>query len=114
MEAVVVERFGGPDALVQRVGERRPPQPGNVSIRVAAVGVNYYDTLVRSGAVSRDIPLPHVVGSDVVGGMDAVGPDVSGWTAGSRVLVAPGFPSDPREWEEEPENEAPSYFPTGT
>ena len=31
-----------------------------------------------------------------------------------RVIVAPGFPSDPAEWDITPENEAPSYFPTGT
>ena len=28
--------------------------------------------------------------------------------------MAPGFPSDPAEWDVTPENEAPSYFPTGT
>ena len=64
-------------------------------IKVEAVGANYYDTLVRSGAVSRSIPLPHVIGSDVVGHIEKLGADVKTLALGDRVIVAPGFPSDP-------------------
>ena len=64
-------------------------------VRVNAVGTNYYDTLLRSGAVSREIALPHVIGSDVVGEISEVGEGVSGWQPGDKVIVAPGFPHDP-------------------
>ena len=114
MEAMVIRGFGAPSVL--ELGEVPVPEPrsGHVRIRVKAVGVNYYDTLVRWGMVSREIPLPHVMGSDVVGEVDRLGPGVIGWHEGQKVIVAPGYPRDLAEWIIEPENEAPSYFPTGT
>lgn len=114
MQAVTLSAFGGPDVL--DFGEVPTPKPaaGHILVKVEAVGANYYDTLVRSGAVSQAIPLPHVIGSDVVGRVEALGAGVTAFSAGDRVIVAPGFPSDPGEWDITPENEAPSYFPTGT
>jgi NADPH2:quinone reductase len=114
MQAVTINEFGNIDVL--EFGEVATPAPksGHVLIKVDAVGANYYDTLVRSGAVSRSIPLPHVVGSDVVGHVEKLGAGVKTVDVGDRVIVAPGFPADPAEWACTPENEAPSYFPTGT
>ncbi len=114
MQAATIAAFG--DADVLNFGEVPTPSPkaGHVLIRIEAVGTNYYDTLVRSGAVSRSIPLPHVVGSDVVGHIEKLGAEVTALALGDRVIVAPGFPSDPAEWDVTPENQAPSYFPTGT
>src|SRR5262245_29264514 len=114
MQAATVAAFGDIDVL--NFGEVPTPLPkaGHVLIRIEAVGTNYYDTLVRSGAVSRSIQLPHVVGSDIVGHIEKLGVEVKSFAPGDRVIVAPGFPSDPAEWDHTPENEAPSYFPTGT
>jgi NADPH:quinone reductase len=114
MQAATISAFGEIDVL--EFGEVPTPSPkaGNVLIRIEAVGANYYDTLVRSGAVSRSIPLPHVIGSDIVGHVEKLGTGVKSVAPGDRVIVAPGFPTDPAEWEITPENEAPSYFPTGT
>lgn len=114
MQAVAISAFGNIDVL--NFGEVPTPSPkaNHVLIKVDAVGTNYYDTLVRSGAVSRSLPLPHIVGSDIVGHVVRLGDGVSSMSLGDKVIVAPGFPSDPAEWEITPENEAPSYFPTGT
>ena len=114
MQAATIAAFGDIDVL--NFGEVPTPSPKahHVLVRVEAVGANYYDTLVRSGAVSRSIPLPHVVGSDVVGRIEKLGTGVKNPALGDRVIVAPGFPCDPSEWDVTPENEAPSYFPTGT
>lgn len=114
MQAATISAFGEIDVL--EFGEVPTPSPkaGNVLIRIEAVGANYYDTLVRSGAVSRTIALPHVIGSDIVGQVEKLGTGVNSVAAGDRVIVAPGFPTDPAEWGITPENEAPSYFPTGT
>jgi NADPH:quinone reductase len=114
MQAVTIATFG--DADVLNFGEVTTPSPkaGHVLIKIEAVGANYYDTLVRSGAVSRLIPLPHVIGSDIVGHVEKLGAEVEILALGDRVIVAPGFPSNPAEWDHAPENEAPSYFPTGT
>ena len=114
MQAITIPAFGDTDVLTFGEVPTPEPKPGHVLVKVDAVGVNYYDTLVRSGAVSRSIPLPHIVGSDVVGHVEKLGAGVANVSLGDRVIVAPGFPSDPAEWHVEPENEAPSYFPTGT
>jgi len=114
MQAAQIKAFGDADVLEFADVPTPSPKPGHVLVRVEAVGTNYYDTLVRSGAVSRTIPLPHVVGSDVVGRIERLGSEVEGFAEGDPVIVAPGFPSDPTEWDRVPENEAPSYFPTGT
>jgi len=114
MQAATISSFGDIDVLNFGEVPKPSPKPGHVLIKVEAVGTNYYDTLVRSGAVSRSLPLPHVIGSDVVGHVEELGFDVKGYSLGERVIVAPGFPADPSEWDIKPENEAPSYFPTGT
>lgn len=114
MQAVVIRSFGGPEVLNWEEVSTPKPRPGHVLVRVEAVGVNYYDTLIRSGAVSRAIKLPHVGGSDVVGAVEALGDGVSKWSVGDPVIVAPGYPTDPKERLFTPENEAPSYYPTGT
>jgi NADPH2:quinone reductase len=114
MLAATITDFGDLDVL--NFGEVATPAPaaGHVLIKVEAAGTNYYDTLVRSGAVSQSIALPHVIGSDVVGSIEKVGPGVTALAEGDKVIVAPGYPCDPAEWDVKPENEAPSYFPTGT
>jgi NADPH:quinone reductase len=114
MQAATINAFGEIDVLEFGEVPTPSPKPGHVLVKVEAVGTNYYDTLVRSGAVSRTLPLPHVVGSDIVGKIETVGAGVKTFAEGDRVLVAPGFPADPAEWNLTPENEAPSYFPTGT
>src|SRR6476620_5809468 len=114
MHAATIAAFGDIDVLNFAEVPMPSLKSGDVLIKIEAVGTNYYDTLVRSGAVSRSIPLPHVVGSDIVGHIEKLGDEVKTLKLGDRVIVAPGFPSDPNEWDITPENEAPSYFPTGT
>lgn len=114
MKAAYMTRFGGPEVFA--VGELPTPpvRPGHVLVRVEAAGLNYYDTLVRRGAVSQEIPLPHVPGSDIVGRAETVGDGAERFRAGDTVIVAPGFPVDEADWHAEKENFAPSYFPGGT
>ena len=76
MQAATMTAFGDIDVLEFGEVPTPAPKPGHVLVRVEAVGTNYYDTLVRSGAVSRLIPLPHVVGSDIVGHVEKLGADV--------------------------------------
>lgn len=114
MKAVLIREFGGPEVLSYTDVPVPQPKPGHVLIKVSAVGANYYDTLVRGGIVSRDIALPHVGGSDVVGEIVTLGEDVDSWSEGDKVIVAPGYPVASAERHHAPENEAPSYYPTGT
>jgi NADPH:quinone reductase-like Zn-dependent oxidoreductase len=56
MQAATIATFG--DLNVLNFGEVLTPSPkaGHALIKMGAVGTNYYDALVRSGAVSRTIP----------------------------------------------------------
>jgi len=66
------------------------------------------------GAVSQDIPFPHIPGSDIVGSVETVGEGVTRYQAGDSVIVAPGFPVNEAEWNAQRENYQPSYYPGGT
>jgi len=114
MKAAYLSAFGGPEVF--QVGELDVPAlgPGQVLVRVQAAGVNYYDRLVRLGAVSQDMPLPHVPGSDVIGTVEHVADGLTRFQPGDPVIVAPGFPLNAQEWDCGPENYQPSYYPGGT
>jgi NADPH:quinone reductase len=89
--AVVVSRFGGPEVLT--VSDERPVPsvgPGQVLIRVHAVGVNPVDTYIRSGAYARLPTLPYTPGMDCSGVVAAVGegPMPDWMTVGQPVFTA--------------------------
>ncbi|MEU4761717.1 NADP-dependent oxidoreductase [Actinosynnema sp. NPDC023794] len=88
MKAVVLHRFGGPETLRLDEVERPEPGPGQVRLRVRAVGVNPYDAKIRSGAMEAvfSTPLPTILGLEVAGVVDAVGSDVTAWSVGDEVL----------------------------
>ena len=89
MKAVVFERFGGPEVLELR--ERPDPAiaPDEALVRVRAVGINHLDLWVRSGLRGLDIEMPHILGNDIVGEIEAVGAAVRHLAAGQRTLVLP-------------------------
>jgi NADPH2:quinone reductase len=91
MRAVVCKEFGPLDTLV--VEERPDPEPGEgmVRIDVAAAGVNFVDGLICQGSYQLKPPVPFVPGSEVAGTVSAVGPGVTDWSVGDRVLVFCGL-----------------------
>ncbi|MER6347691.1 NADP-dependent oxidoreductase [Streptomyces sp. NPDC001595] len=92
MRAVVVERWGGPETLVEREVERPEPGLNEVLVRVHAAGVNPVDWKTRaSGALIEWGALP-AVGWDVSGTVEAVGPGVGVFRAGDEVFGMPLFP----------------------
>ena len=90
MQAIRVERYGGPDVLQVVDVEDPVPAPGQVVVDVAAIGVNYVDTYQRSG--TYQVPLPFVPGAEGAGTITAVGEDVTDLRVGDRVAwaAAPG------------------------
>jgi NADPH2:quinone reductase len=79
-----VERTGGPEVL-QWVEVATPvPAAGEVLIRQTAVGLNFVDIYQRSGLYP--LPLPFTPGNEGVGVVEAIGPGVSGFKAGDRVV----------------------------
>ena len=83
-------QHGGPEVLRFEDVEMGAPRPGQVRIRNVAVAVNYRDVLMRRG-VHAVKSLPSGIGLESAGVIEAVGPDVSGFSVGDRVACA-GMP----------------------
>jgi NADPH:quinone reductase-like Zn-dependent oxidoreductase len=90
MRAVVLRAHGGLEML--RLEERPDPvaTAGRVVVRVRAVALNHLDVWVRQGWPGLKLAFPHVLGSDVAGVVEAVGPGVEGVTPGDEVVLNPG------------------------
>jgi NADPH:quinone reductase len=88
MKAVRVHEFGGPEVLQVRDVEVPRPRKDEVLIRVKAVGVNPYDTYMRSGAYgARNPKLPYTPGSDAAGTVESGGPEGDHLEVGARVYT---------------------------
>ena len=87
MKAVVLTATGGPEVL--RVQEWPDPRvgPGDVRIAVRAAGVNFADTMARAGLYPGAPKPPCVLGYEVAGEVEAVGPDVHAVRVGQRVMA---------------------------
>lgn len=91
VRAVVITKHGDPSVL--QVQERPDPPllPGHVRIEVAAAGVNFADTMARTGMYPDAPKLPSVVGYEVAGTVAEVAPDVDGIAVGARVMAGTRF-----------------------
>jgi NADPH2:quinone reductase len=109
MKAAVFRDFGAPRVLKLEEVARPEPRPGNVLVKVLATGVNRLETYLRQGEVTRDLKLPHVLGSDASGEIAALGAGVAGFRVGERVVPMPGYPIDATHTHFSPLSAAPSY-----
>ncbi|MEL7149252.1 MAG: NAD(P)H-quinone oxidoreductase [Pseudomonadota bacterium] len=87
MKVIEIAEPGGPEVL--RLAERPVPEPGygEVRLRVAYAGVNRPDALQRAGGYQPPPGASDLPGLEASGTIDAVGPGVSGWSAGDRVCA---------------------------
>src|SRR5437899_10387458 len=90
MRALVLRTHGGLENL-DVVGDYPVPQAaeGHVVIRVRASSFNYHDVFTVRGMPGIKVPLPVIIGRDMAGEIAEVGPGVTGWKPGDRVLVNP-------------------------
>jgi len=90
LKAVLLSGFGGLDVL--RVGEAPRPVPGDgqVLVKVAATTVNRPDLVQREGKYPPPPGDSEILGLEVAGTIEALGPGVSGWEVGDRVLSLVG------------------------
>jgi NADPH2:quinone reductase len=84
-----VEQHGGPEVLQLVEVDVVDPGPDEVRIRQHAVGLNFIDIYHRSGLYP--LPLPHGIGSEAAGVVDAVGSSVKFLKEGDRVA----YPQSP-------------------
>jgi NADPH2:quinone reductase len=87
MKAVVLRRFGGPEALELLDWPRPRPGPSDVLVRVHAVTVGRtLDVEVRARGADFNVTLPRVLGADPAGVVEEIGDEVTGFAVGDRVV----------------------------
>ncbi|MDB5077560.1 MAG: hypothetical protein JWO42_3739 [Chloroflexi bacterium] len=92
MRAVRLREYGPPEVLVQEELPDPLPGVGQVVVDVAAIGVNFADTMLRSGrtaSATRPRP-PFVPGNEVGGVVSAVGEGVDAGLLSRRVITGTG------------------------
>ena len=99
MKAVQLHAFGGPEVLRYEDAPKPQPKPGEVLVRVHAVGINPPDWYLREGYKmlpaewQPKVNFPVIPGTDVSGVIEAVADDVQGFAVGDEVYAMVRFPS---------------------
>jgi NADPH2:quinone reductase len=83
MKAIQIHEAGGPEVLQLADLPIPEPGPGQVLIRVEAIGVNFIEIYFRKGVYKAS--LPFVPGSEAAGTVEELGPGVKGFAAGDAV-----------------------------
>lgn len=99
MKAVRQHAFGGPEVMRYEDAPIPDPGPGEIRVRVHAVGINPPDWYLRDGyrmlppEWQPQISFPVILGTDISGVVDAVADDVTGFAPGDDVYAMVRFPS---------------------
>jgi NADPH2:quinone reductase len=80
---------GGPDVLRIEEVEVAPPGPGEIAVKLKAVGLNRAESMFRSGPYVEEPAFPARLGYEGAGVVTAVGPGVIGFEPGDAVSVIP-------------------------
>jgi len=90
MKAVLMEGFGGLEVL--KVGEVQKPAPkeNEVLVRVHATSINRPDLVQREGKYPPPPGDSEILGLEVAGVVEELGPGVTGWQVGDRVMSLVG------------------------
>lgn len=90
-KVVRVHAPGGPEVLELEDIEVREPGPGEIRVRIEAIGINRGEALFRAGHAPAKPRYPCFIGYEAAGIVEALGEGVGGFTAGERVCVMPTF-----------------------
>ena len=82
-----LQLFGDRDLRLTEIPDLAPPGPGEVSVRVRAVGLNYLDLWGFRGMAFAKRKLPLTVGAEAAGEVAALGEGVEGLSVGQRVAM---------------------------
>jgi len=88
VKAVQISRTGGPEVLDIVEVPTPAPGPGEVLVKAEAIGVNYFDTMIRTGRYRWMPKLPFVLGNEMSGRVAALGSGVSALEVGQPVFIA--------------------------
>lgn len=87
MRAWRVHAWGEPESMRLEEVETPAVGAGEVRIRNRAAALNFFDILQVQGKYQLKPPFPFIPGAEVAGEVDTVGPGVSGWSSGERVMA---------------------------
>ncbi len=90
-QIVRIHKLGAPEVLELEDAEIGQPGPGEIRIRVEAIGLNRSEALFRAGAYPVTPKLPTLIGYEAAGIVETLGPGVQGFTPGDRVCVLPSY-----------------------
>ena len=85
MKAAYIEKTGSVDQIIYGDLPKPKATGSQALVQVKAVSVNPIDTYIRAGSVAMELPMPFILGCDLAGVVDAVGPDVKRLKVGNRV-----------------------------
>ncbi|HWH90479.1 MAG TPA: NADPH:quinone reductase [Candidatus Binatia bacterium] len=88
MKAIRVNEFGGPEVFRLEEVVTPQPAPGQVLVRMHAVGVNPVETYIRAGTYARLPALPYTPGNDGAGVVEQIGDSVTEFKPGDHVYTA--------------------------
>jgi NADPH:quinone reductase len=88
MKAVQLSRTGGSEVLDTVDVPAPTPGPGEVLVKATAIGVNYFDTMIRTGRYRWMPKLPFVLGNEMSGTVAALGTGVTTLKVGQPVFIA--------------------------
>ncbi len=90
MKALLSVHPGGPDTLELHDVPSPQPGPGELRVRVLACAINYPDVLIIEDKYQFKPPRPFAPGAEISGEVDMIGPGVTGWSVGDRLLAVCG------------------------
>src|SRR6058998_579721 len=88
MKAILVHEFGESNVLRLEEVPTPRPGPGQVLVRMHAIGINPVETYIRAGTYARLPALPYTPGNDGAGVIEQIGADVNEFKAADRVYTA--------------------------
>src|SRR2546426_1286590 len=91
MKAVLCKQYGPPESLTFEELPSPRPGPGEAVVTVKAASVNFPDVLIIQNKYQFKPPLPFSPGSELAGQVKEVGPGVSGFKPGDKVIAFTGF-----------------------
>jgi NADPH:quinone reductase-like Zn-dependent oxidoreductase len=96
MKAVCIYSYGGPNVLKYEDAPRPHPRTGEVLVRIHAAGVNPIDWKIREGHLKEMLhhTLPLILGWDVSGVIETLGPDVKRLKLGDEIFSRPDLSRD--------------------
>ena len=86
-----IHKNGGPEVLQYDEVPDRPLQPGEIRLKVEAIGLNRAEIMYREGQYLEQAEFPSPIGYEAAGVIQEVGPEVAGLKPGDRAASVPAF-----------------------